>query len=141
MLKERAIENFKTGYSCSESIVKAAIDEGLAPAEFLACATSFSGGMGSGCLCGAIAGSQMVIGYIHGRGKTERARALAKEFIEKFKENHKATCCKVLTHGFDFHSPERKAHCVNMVAACAEILENLLKKAQKETEGTAKENV
>ena len=80
MIKQKAVENFKNGYSCSESIVKAAIDEGLIPSEFLSCATSFSGGMGSGCLCGAIAGSQMVIGYIHGRGKTEKARALAKEF-------------------------------------------------------------
>ncbi len=131
MLKEKAIENFKTGYSCSESIVKAAIDEGLVPSELLPCATSFSGGMGSGCLCGAVAGAQIVIGYLHGKGKTERARALAKEFIEKFKENHKATCCKVLTHGFDFHSPERKAHCVNMVSASAEILTNILEAAKE----------
>lgn len=141
MLKEKAIENFKSGYSCSESVVKAAIDEGLVPSEFLSCATSFSGGMGSGCLCGAVAGSQIVIGYLHGKGKTEKARALAKEFIEKFKENHKATCCRVLTAGFDFHSPERKAHCVNMVSASAEILTNLLDKAQKEAEQTVKENI
>lgn len=137
MLKEKAIENFKSGYSCSESVVKAAVDEGLVPLELLSCATSFSGGMGSGCLCGAIAGAQIVIGYIHGKGKTEYARALAKEFIEKFKENHKATCCKVLTHGLDFHSKERKAHCVNMVSASAEILTNLLDKAKE----TVKESV
>lgn len=137
MFKEKAIENFKAGYSCSEAIVKVAIDEGFVPSELLSCATSFSGGMSSGCLCGAIAGAQIVLGYIHGKGKTEKARALAKEFIEKFKENHKATCCKILTHGFDFHSTERKAHCVNMVSASAEILTNLLEAAQKEAE-TAK---
>lgn len=131
MLKEKAIENFKAGYSCSESVVKAAIDEGLVPSELLPCATSFSGGMGSGCLCGAVSGAQMVIGYIHGKGKTEKARALAKEFVEEFKKNHKATCCKVLTTGFDFHSPERKAHCVNMVAAAAEILANILETAKE----------
>lgn len=133
-LKEKAVENFKMGYSCSESVVKAAIDEGLLPEEFLPCATSFSGGMGSGCLCGAAAGAQIVIGYLHGKGKDEKARGMAKEFIEKFKEANKATCCKVLTAGFDFHSPERKAHCVNMVASSCEILEKLLsgaKEAQK----------
>lgn len=130
MIKEKAVENFKNGYSCSESMVKAAIDEGLLPEEFLSAATSFSGGMGSGCLCGAIAGSQMVIGFLHGKGKTERARALAKEFIDEFKKTHKATCCKVLTTGFDFHSPERKAHCVNMVYACGEILERILEREQ-----------
>lgn len=130
MIKEKAVENFKNGYSCSESIVKAAIDEGLLPMEFLSAATSFSGGMGSGCLCGAIAGSQIVIGFLHGKGKTERARTLAKEFIDEFKKTHKATCCKVLTTGFDFHSPERKAHCVNMVYDCGEILERILEREQ-----------
>ena len=88
-------------------------------------------------LRGKLQGRKIVIGYIHGKGKTEYARALAKEFIEKFKENHKATCCKVLTHGFDFHSKERKAHCVNMVSASAEILTNLLDKAKE----TVKESV
>ena len=128
MLKQKAVENFKKGYSCSESVAKAAIDEGLLPVDFLPVATSFSGGMSSGCLCGAIAGSQMVIGYIHGKGKTEKARALAKEFIDEFKKSHKATCCRALTAGFDFHSPERKAHCVNMVYDCAKILEIILEK-------------
>ncbi len=128
MIKHKAVENFKNGYSCSESIVKAAIDEGLIPVDFLPAATSFSGGMGQGCLCGAIAGSQMVIGFIHGKGKTEKARALAKEFIEEFKKSHKVTCCKALTAGLEFHSPERKAHCVNMVYDCGKILEMILEK-------------
>ena len=39
------------GYSCSESIVMEAIEKGLVPKELLPVATSFSGGMGSGCLC------------------------------------------------------------------------------------------
>lgn len=130
-LKEKAAENFKAGYSCSESVVKAAIDEGLIGGEFLSAATSFSAGMGSGCLCGAIAGSQMVIGFLHGKGKTEKARGMAKQFIEEFKKTHKATCCKVLTAGFDFHSGERKSHCVNMVADCAEILSNILEAAEE----------
>lgn len=133
-LKEKAVENFKNGYSCSESVLKAAIDEGLVPVEILPCATSFSGGMGSGCLCGAVSGAQMVIGYIHGKGKDEQARALAKEMVQKFKEINKATCCKILTKGFEFHSPERKAHCFNMVASSAEILEEILAGAKKEAQ-------
>lgn len=133
MIKDRAVQNFKSGFSCSESVVKAAIDEGLLPPEFLPSATSFSGGMGSGCLCGAIAGSQIVIGYLHGKGKDEKARGMAKKFIEEFKKNHKGTCCRVLTAGFDFHSPERKAHCVNMVYDCSKILEEILE-AERESE-------
>ena len=50
-MKENAIKYFKSGYSCSESIVKAASEAGLCSAELLPIATSFSGGMSSGCVC------------------------------------------------------------------------------------------
>lgn len=128
-LAQAAADNFlNKGYSCSESIVQAAIDLNIVPKELLSVATSFSGGMGSGCLCGAIAGSQIVLGYLFGKNKTNTARALAREFIEEFKKTHKATCCRVLTAGFDFHSPERKKHCVNMVESCANILSTMLER-------------
>lgn len=128
-LAQIAVDNFlNKGYSCSESVVMAAIELDIVPRELLSVATSFSGGMGSGCLCGAIAGSQMVIGYLFGKEKTNTARALAKEFIEEFKKSHKATCCRVLTAGFDFHSKERKSHCSNMVENCATILNNILER-------------
>jgi len=65
---------------------------------------------------------------LFGKNKTNTARALAKEFIEEFKKTHKATCCRVLTAGFDFHSPERKKHCVNMVESCANILSTMLER-------------
>ena len=120
---------FQEGYSCSESIAKAAVDLGLCSEQFISIATSFSGGMGVRCLCGAVAGSQMVIGLLHGKNKDNKARILAKEFYEKFTLNHKVACCKVLSSGFkDFHSPERKAHCLNMVADCATILDEMLLK-------------
>ena len=128
-LAQAAADNFlNKGYSCSESIVQAAIDLNIVPKELLSVATSFSGGMGSGCLCGAIAGSQIVLGYLFGKEKTNTARALAREFIEEFKKTHRATCCRVLTAGFDFHSPERKKHCVNMVENCANILSTMLER-------------
>lgn len=127
----KAAEYFNQGYSCSESIVMEAIEKGLVPKELLPIATSFSGGMGSGCLCGAIAGSQIVLGYLFGRenqtGNDVQARPAAKEFIAKFKESHPATCCRVLTRGMDMASPERKAHCTNMVNDCSKILEEMIK--------------
>ena len=129
-MKEKAINNYKQGYSCSESVIKAAIDAGLCEKSLLAVATAFSGGMSSGCLCGAIAGAQMVLGYHFGKentkGNAETARQMAKQFIDEFKKNHKATCCKVLTAGMEFGSPERKENCTSLVGECAEILENLV---------------
>ena len=116
-------------YSCSESIARAAVDLGYASEDFISIATSFSGGMGNGCLCGAVAGSQMVIGLLFGKYKTNTARSLAKEFYQKFTEIHKVACCKVLTNDFkDFHSSERKNHCSNMVYDCAKILDEILAK-------------
>ena len=122
-----ASDYFNNGFSCSESIIKWAIDEGLVTEELLAVATPFSGGMGSGCLCGAIAGAQMVIGYRFGKnnkfGNDVLARAKAKELITRFTEVHKATCCRVLTRGLEMASLERKAHCTNMVEFCQKLVE------------------
>ncbi len=127
----KAAEYFNNGYSCAESVVMEAIEKGIVPKELLSVATAFSGGMGSGCLCGAIGASQIVIGHLFGRenqgGNEVKARALAKQFIEEFKKNHPATCCRVLTRGMDMASPERKAHCTNMVDECSKILEEMIK--------------
>lgn len=125
----RAAEYFQNGYSCSESMIKWAIDEGLVSADLLPVATSFSGGMGVGCLCGAVAGAQMIIGSLYGRenknGNEVIARTKAKDLVQKFMETHKATCCRVLTRGMEMGSPERKAHCVNMVEDCQNFVEEI----------------
>ena len=125
----KASEYFNNGYSCSESMIKWAMDEGLVSEELLPVATSFSGGMGGGCLCGAIVGAQMIIGSQFGRdnkyGNENIARAKAKELVQKFMETHKATCCRVLTRGLEMGSPERKAHCTNMVEHCQKLVEEL----------------
>lgn len=129
-MKDLAVKYFLQGYSCSESVVQAAIDKGYAPKELLSVATSFSGGMGIRCLCGAVAGAQIVIGSMYGKNDERdgmQARALAKQFNENFAAKYKVNCCKVLSAGFEFHSPERKQHCCSMVNDSCEILENILK--------------
>lgn len=125
-----AAEYFNNGYSCSESMIKWAIEKGFVSNDLLPVATSFSGGMGSGCLCGAIAGSQMILGSLYGRenkfGNEATARAKAKELVKKFMETHKATCCRVLTRGMEMEAPERKSHCTNMVHDCQKLVEKLI---------------
>lgn len=129
-MKEKAVDYYvNKGYSCSESIIRAAIDEGLCPKELLPCATSFSGGMSQGCLCGTIAGSQIVLGYNFGKenakGNEVLARQKASEFIEEFKKQNKFTCCRILSK--DVPPENKKAHCSKFVSDAAEILEELLK--------------
>ncbi len=131
-MKDLAVKYFMEGYSCSESIVQAAIDKGYVSKETLSIATPFSGGMGVRCLCGAVAGAQIVIGAIFGKDNNERdgkkARALAKEYNELFSQKYKVNCCKVLSAGFsDFHSLERRKHCSSIVNDSCTILENILK--------------
>ena len=135
-MKELAVKYFMEGYSCSESMVQAAVDKGYIGQEALAIATSFSGGMGVRCLCGAVAGAEMVIGAMYGRSKTsdgKLARKLAKEFFERFAEKYKVACCKVLSAKYEFASPERKQHCSTMVYDICEILEDILASNKVET--------
>lgn len=132
-MEKEACNNFlNKGYSCSESIVSAAAECNIVPEDLVNVATGFSGGMGTGCLCGAISGAQIVIGYLNGKFKSNNARVLSKKFIEEFKKANGATCCRVLTKNFkDFHSPERKQHCVNMVQSSAKILEQILEQSKE----------
>jgi len=131
MMKEKTIFYFNNGYSCAESILKSAIDEGLCPKELLPCATPFSGGMSSGCLCGAVSASQIVIGYNFGRENSKNnevlARQKAAELVEEFKKRNKVTCCKILTKDV----VDRKKHCSKMVLDCAEILEEMFEMKSK----------
>ena len=137
-MKERAANYFKEGYSCSESVLKAAADEKLISEHLLPVGTVFSGGISSGCLCGAAAAGEIIIGALKGRTDISQspmeAKALAKEFLSKFKQAYGATCCRVLSAKFDFNSPERKQHCSRMVTGAAEILEELLQLKKSETE-------
>ena len=125
-----AQQYFMNGYSCSESIIKEAIDKGFCSKELLPVSAAFSGGIGSGCLCGAVSASVMVIGYLFGKNNKfdnpSIARNLSKEFMEKFKETHKCTCCKILSRDFEMHTPERKQHCSNFVEFCSKTLYDII---------------
>lgn len=121
-MKEKAIEYFVNGgCSCSESIVKAAIEEGLCPKEFFPAATAFSAGMSSGCVCGTVAAAQMVSGF----NDPENARANANFIVDEFKKRNKVTCCRVLSTKLE--GLAKKQHCSKYVADVCEILEKVIK--------------
>lgn len=104
------------------------IDNGFCKADLLPAATTFSAGMSSGCVCGAIAGAQIVLGAIYGRSNAKEnsqiAREKAKELVSAFKDKYKFTCCKVLSQGLE--GAERKAHCTQMVKYCSDLLESMV---------------
>ena len=129
MIKDKALEYFMNGYSCSESITKSCIDEGICSAELLPCSTTFSAGMSSGCACGAVTSSQMIFGYLFGRdnkfGNKVFAREKAALLVEEFKKRNKITCCRALCSGLE--GSAKKEHCKKLVADACEILEDLIK--------------
>ena len=99
-MKENAIKYFKSGYSCSESIVKAVSEAGLCSAELLPIATSFSGGMSSGCVCGTLAAAQLINGYNFGRENTKGNEPVALQnsarIVADFKKSYNGTGCSIL---------------------------------------------
>jgi C_GCAxxG_C_C family probable redox protein len=130
-MKELARTFFEQGYSCSESVLKAAAEKGYIQKNLIKLATAFSGGMSSGCLCGALAGAQLVISANLGRCElledSSICKATAKNFLDKFKEKHHASCCKALSAKYEFHSLERRKNCANLVVDATEIVEEILK--------------
>ncbi len=134
-IQEGAENSFKAGdFYCSEAIMNSFrnnFDNDM-PESVVAMASGFPVGIGkTKCLCGAVSGGVMALGYFLGRtkGKDEQVNVTlraAAELQNSFKANHGCTCCKVLTKGFDMASGEHKKQCVaftgEMARKAAEII-------------------
>jgi C_GCAxxG_C_C family probable redox protein len=128
-VKEDAEELFKSGrFLCSEAVVSV-IRAHIAPEALVAAASGFPGGAGgSRCMCGAVSGAVLCMGYLFGRTgpsnpqdpKSLRALALAHEVQAHFRERHKGVlCCHVHTKGMDTASGEHKAQCTRFTGEMA----------------------
>ena len=126
--RNKAGEYFKSGHNCTESIFLAYRDM-LFPdmdKEMVKLATGFGGGLGeSGCTCGALTGSIMVLGLLKGRTSPHDDRHAAykvsNEFHDKFKENFKTTCCRSL-NGTDYETTEHMKRCLKITGTTAKML-------------------
>ena len=124
-MQKDAVEIFQKGFACSESVIyaiKKGFDLDLSD-DAIAMSSGFPWGLGgAGCICGALAGGTMCIGYFFGRripGDESyfKCQELTKEFHDYFKETCGGSCCRVLTRGMEKNSPERKAQCIKFVEA------------------------
>ena len=96
-LTRRAEQLFKQGYNCCESLIKSCIEifELNLPEDAYLMGRFFREGVGgSGCICGALAGGIMMLGYITGPngGGAEIAESYRTGFVEKFG----SSCCRVI---------------------------------------------
>lgn len=142
---ELAIDYFKEGYNCSQSVFLAFCDEYDMDFETaLRISSSFGAGMGRlREVCGAVSGMFMVAGLVYGyidpkdhKKKTEhyeRIQYLAKEFEEN---NRSIICRELLGLGVLKDDPEpelrtaqyyKKRPCVELVGMAADIMDRYIK--------------
>lgn len=133
-VKEDAEQLFREGgFYCSEAVV-ASIRKNVAPEmpeALIAAASGFPVGVGrSKCMCGAVSGGVICIGYLFGRTepsapqdpKSLNALKLTNELQESFRINHKGClCCYIHTRDMDMTSGEHKAQCVAFTGEMASL--------------------
>ncbi len=149
---QEAIDFFKQGYNCSQSVFLAFCDKtGFEPETALKISSSFGGGMGRlREVCGAVSGMLMVAGVLYGYfdPKDNKAKAkhykLIQELANKFKEQNGSIICRELLGlgaGADKPVPElrtdeyyKKRPCAELVGCAAEIMEKYIIERENENE-------
>jgi len=93
-----AREEMKSGHNCCQAVLLAASQVWAIPLgeETLAAASQFSGGMGSGCACGALVGMMMAAGIMNNYHPHPAGKQLPQQLHDQFKQVHGSTCCRVI---------------------------------------------
>ncbi len=112
-IKREAIERFRSGFNCSQSVLSSMAGEVKVEVDILEkVASGFGGGMGHmQGTCGAITGSFMTISlycgnrYPDNHERTDAAYELIRKFDSDFKKLHGTTNCMELL-GYELDSSE-----------------------------------
>ena len=143
--RETAMDHFRKGYNCCQSIVLAFED--LVPVDknlLLKMASSFGGGMGRlREVCGSVSGMFMIAGLLYGYDEPETGEVKAdhysriQELAHRFEEKHGSIVCRELLNlnvRHDVPVPEKrtdeyykKRPCPEIIGDAAEILEQFIK--------------
>jgi C_GCAxxG_C_C family probable redox protein len=141
--REKAVQDFKQGCSCSQAIFSAYADAADLDRETaLRVASGFGGGMARlGRTCGAVSGGIMVLGLKHGAGIAGNEEAklrlyeTVRRFVAEFEARHGSSDCRTLL-GVDIGTPEGmsrareqklfETRCADFVRDAAEILERIV---------------
>ena len=146
---EKAVELFKSGYNCSQSVVAAFADMyGFTEEQALRMSASFGGGIGRmrqtcGAACGMFLLAGLEKGAVDGKDREGKAAnyALVQELAEEFKKRNGSMICAEL---LGLKKPEEssvpearteqyyaKRPCAKMVEGAATIWAEYLEKQQK----------
>lgn len=127
MLKEVAVQYYRQGYNCSESIIRAGNDVynlGLHDKDMMMTA-AFGGGFQIGDVCGALCGAACVVSsrYVSTKAHDcEDLRPLTQDLVIAFQKRMGSRLCAQIKPVF--HTPELK--CEPTVSVSAEVLEAVL---------------
>ena len=139
---EKAVNNFKSGYNCAQSVFLAFAEEfGLDKETALKLSSSFGGGMGRlREVCGAVSSMFAIAGLKYGYTSPNDDEAKAKHYeliqslAEKFKSKYGTIICRELLElpeGSDSPIPSKRTEeyyqtrpCEAFVCFAAEIIEN-----------------
>ncbi len=145
-----AVENFKGGLNCCESVYNALLRSGVLSGvdpKTQAMCIGFGGGIGlSGHTCGALSAIVMACGAVYGRpdpwavSEDSRMSEIAQKYYRRynrlthdFEEQFGSTDCAELCSRFeDFHCVERRKSCLKMIAASAKLAYDYLQMSQEE---------
>ncbi|QNB45071.1 hypothetical protein BR63_01265 [Thermanaerosceptrum fracticalcis] len=138
--KDLAAANFKEKMNCAESVFSALRGVGLidCPAETVALATGFGGGIGlTGYACGALLGAVLAVSSVYGRknpleGSTGEERLqklygkpgiyrLFNSMPQQFQARMGAVNCRELCAPYEWQSKERNLNCRKAVETAVEI--------------------
>lgn len=143
--REQAMNNFKKGYNCSQSLVLAFSDILPIDTEVLSkMASSFGGGMGRlREVCGSVSGMFMIAGILYGYDGPQTGEVKAnhyariQELAHRFEAEHGSIICREmlgLDVKHDIPIPEarteeyyKKRPCAEIIGDAAEILEKYIK--------------
>lgn len=149
IVSDYAIENFKNGLNCAESVMDALVRSGAlkSDGDLAANCTGFGGGIGlAGYTCGALSAAVMANSHVYGRQNpwdvdaevrgTEiaqkyyrRYNRMVQDFVEK---NGSALCGEICGRFEDFHCKERRVGCLKLIGATAKLAYEYLQMSQEE---------
>ena len=142
--KEAAMQYFKEGYNCAQSVMLAFMD--LLPGDqktLVSLASAFGGGMGRlREVCGAVTGMFMVTGILYGYDGPETGKPKAElygrvqELAKEFEKKHGSLLCRDLLGlnvKHDEATPEKRTGeyykvrpCERIISDAAEMLERYI---------------
>lgn len=134
MFEERSTDAFREGHNCAQSVLVSFQDDPRFGSSLtLAHGASLGSGVaGTGCMCGVLSGSLLLINAYVGTldlesGASQKlADNLSVKLMDKFKSDYGSTCCRVIKRNQNLESREARAGCTDMVGSITLFVHELI---------------